>query len=80
MDEGTGGYEADMQHSQTANTESRTRHAWIERFWVSEDEQDLYLLGQIIDSILKFPPPADLLQPSCLDVAEILRHLDSDQP
>lgn len=69
-----------MQHSQTANTESRTRHAWIERFWVSEDEQDLYLLGQIIDSILKFPPPADLLQPSCLDVAEILRHLDSDQP
>lgn len=69
-----------MQHSQIANTESRTRHAWIERFWVSEDEKELYLLGQIIDSILKFPTPADPLQPSCLDVAEILRHLDSDQP
>ncbi len=68
-----------MQHSQIANTESRTRQAWIERFWVSEDEKDLYLLGQIVDSILKFPPPADPLQPSCLDVAEILRHLDSDQ-
>lgn len=68
-----------MQHSQIANTGSRTRQAWVERFWVSEDEKDLYLLGEVIDSILKFPPTEDALQPSCLDVAEILRHLDSDQ-
>jgi GTP pyrophosphokinase len=68
-----------MRHSRTTNTESRTRQAWIERFWVSDNERDYYLLGQIIENILQLPPPADPLQPCSLDVAEILRHLDVDQ-
>ncbi|SEA41780.1 GTP pyrophosphokinase [Thiothrix caldifontis] len=68
-----------MRHSRTTNTESRTRQAWIERFWVSDNERDFYLLGQIIDNLLLLPPPADPLQPCSLDVAEILRHLDVDQ-
>ena len=45
-----------MRHSRTSDTESRTRQAWIERFWVSESERDFYLLGQIIDDILALPP------------------------
>lgn len=68
-----------MQHSQIANTESRTRQAWIERFWVSDSEKDYYLLGQIIENILQLPPPSNPLQPCSLDVADILRHLEVDQ-
>ena len=68
-----------MRHSRTSDTESRTRQAWIERFWVSESERDFYLLGQIIDDILALPPAPETLQPCSLDVAEILRHLDVDQ-
>ncbi|MEZ5453226.1 MAG: bifunctional (p)ppGpp synthetase/guanosine-3',5'-bis(diphosphate) 3'-pyrophosphohydrolase [Thiothrix sp.] len=68
-----------MRHSNTTNTESRTRQAWIDRFWVSDSERDYYLLGQIIGSIMQLPPPEDPLQPCSLDVAEILRHLDVDQ-
>jgi GTP pyrophosphokinase len=68
-----------MRHSNTSNTESRTRQAWIERFWVSDNERDYYLLGQIIETLLQSQPPADSLQPCSLDVAEILRHLDVDQ-
>ncbi|UOG92816.1 MAG: bifunctional (p)ppGpp synthetase/guanosine-3',5'-bis(diphosphate) 3'-pyrophosphohydrolase [Candidatus Thiothrix sulfatifontis] len=68
-----------MRHSRTTDTESRTRQAWIERFWVSDNERDFYLIGQIIDNLLQAPPPTDALQPCSLDVAEILRHLDVDQ-
>lgn len=68
-----------MRHSKTSNTESRTRQAWIERFWVSDNERDYYLLGQIIESLMQLPLPADALQPCSLEVAEILRHLDVDQ-
>ncbi|MDQ5768331.1 RelA/SpoT family protein [Thiothrix subterranea] len=68
-----------MRHSRTNDTESRTRQAWIERFWVSDNERDFYLIGQIIDNLLQSPPPTDPLQPCSLDVAEILRHLDVDQ-
>ncbi|MGB5599607.1 MAG: HD domain-containing protein, partial [Thiothrix litoralis] len=68
-----------MRHSRTSDTESRTRQAWIDRFWVSDNERDFYLLGQIIDSLFLMPPPTDHLQPCSLDVAEILRHLDVDQ-
>ncbi|QLQ33350.1 MAG: bifunctional (p)ppGpp synthetase/guanosine-3',5'-bis(diphosphate) 3'-pyrophosphohydrolase [Candidatus Thiothrix singaporensis] len=68
-----------MRHSKTTNTESRTRQAWIDRFWVSDSERDYYLLGQIIESIMQLPPPTDLMQPCSLDVAEVLRHLDVDQ-
>lgn len=68
-----------MRHSRTTDTESRTRQAWIERFWVSDNERDFYLIGQIIDNLLQSPPPTDPLQPCSLDVAEILRHLDVDQ-
>ena len=68
-----------MRHSRTSDTESRTRQAWIERFWVSDNDRDFYLLGQIIDDLLQFPPSTDTLQPSSLEVAEILRHLDVDQ-
>ncbi len=68
-----------MRHSRTTDTESRTHQAWIERFWVSDNERDYYLLGQIIDNILHLPAPTDTLQPCSLDVAEILRHLDVDQ-
>lgn len=68
-----------MRHSRTSDTESRTRQAWIERFWVSDNDHDFYQLGQIIDDLLQFPPSTDSLQPSSLEVAEILRHLDVDQ-
>lgn len=68
-----------MQHSQIANTESRTHQAWIERFWVSDNERDYQLLSQIIETILGMPPPEDPLQPSSLDVADTLRHLEVDQ-
>jgi GTP pyrophosphokinase len=68
-----------MQHSRIVNTESRTRQAWIDRFWVSDNEKDYHLLGQAVGAVLQAPPPTDLLQPCSLDVAEILRHLDVDQ-
>lgn len=42
-----------MRHSRTNDTESRTRQAWIERFWVSDNERDFYLIGQIIDNLLQ---------------------------
>lgn len=68
-----------MQHSRITNTESRTRQAWIDRFWVSEHERDYHLLGQAVETVLQAPLATDPLQPCSLDVAEILRHLDVDQ-
>ncbi|WML89136.1 RelA/SpoT family protein [Thiothrix lacustris] len=68
-----------MRHSRSSDTESRTRQAWIDRFWVSDNERDFYLLGQIIDRLFLMPPSTDHLQPCSLEVAEILRHLDVDQ-
>ncbi len=68
-----------MQHSRLLNTESRTRQAWVERFTVSEEEEDYFLLAKIIDDLLQLPPSTDPLLPCSLDVAEILRHLDVDQ-
>lgn len=68
-----------MQHSRMVNTESRTRQAWIDRFWVSDNEKDYHLLGQAVGAVLQAPPATELLQPCSLDVAEILRHLDVDQ-
>jgi GTP pyrophosphokinase len=68
-----------MQHSHLSNTEARTRQAWVERFTVSDDEQDYFLLAKVIDALLQLPSAADSLLPCSLDVAEILRHLDVDQ-
>lgn len=68
-----------MLHSRIANTESRTRQAWLERFSVSDEEEDYFALAKIIDDLLQLPMPSNPLQPCGLDVAEILRHLDVDQ-
>ncbi len=68
-----------MLHSRIVNTESRTRQAWLERFFVSDEEEDYYALAKILDDLLQLPMPANPLQPCGLDVAEILRHLDVDQ-
>jgi len=68
-----------MQHSRLTDTESRTRQSWIERFWVSDNEKDYYLLGEAIDAIVHAPHTHDSLQPCSLDIAEILRELDVDQ-
>ena len=68
-----------MQHSRIANTQSRTRQAWLDRFTVSDEEQDVYRLAQVLNDLLQLPPATDPSLPCSLDVAEVLRHLDVDQ-
>lgn len=69
-----------MRHSKSNTTEYRTRHAWVERFWISGDERDRCTLDALVARLLQHTPLADdNLQPCALDVAEILRHLDVDQ-
>lgn len=40
-----------MQHSRIANTQSRTRQAWLDRFTVSDEEQDVYRLAQVLNDL-----------------------------
>jgi GTP pyrophosphokinase len=68
-----------MQHSRLSNTEDRTHQVWFDRFAVADDFEALTRLAELVDTLLHLPPSSDPLQPSSLDVAEILRHLDVDQ-
>ncbi len=68
-----------MQHSRLSNTEDRTHKVWFDRFAITDSFEDMNRLAVLLDTLLHLPPPQNPLQPSSLDVAEILRHLDVDQ-
>ena len=69
-----------MQHSQLSDTRKRSREDWLERLWISEDEQDKAQLIEAIDLVFDLGPdnPNEIV-PRSLDVADTLRNLQVDQ-
>ena len=69
-----------MQHSQLSDTSDRTRKAWIERLWISDDNEEKKQLIHAIDLMLEVASvDRDSHIPLSLDVADILRNLQVDQ-
>jgi len=69
-----------MQHSQLSDTSNHTRKEWIERLWISENDEEKKQLIDAIDLILE----VSLIDrgahvPLSLDIADILRNLQVDQ-
>lgn len=69
-----------MQHSQLSDTSDRTRKAWIERLWISDNNEEKKQLIHAIDLMLEVASvDRDSHIPLSLDVADILRNLQVDQ-
>ncbi len=69
-----------MQHSQLSDTSDRSREEWIERLWISDNEEDQTQLIEAIDLMLDVAlVDRDKHIPLSLDVADILRNLQVDQ-
>lgn len=69
-----------MQHSQLSDTSDRTRGEWLDRLWISENEEEKSQLVHAIDLMLKVAQiDRDSHIPLSLDVADILRNLQVDQ-
>ena len=69
-----------MQHSQLSDTSDRSREEWIERLWISGNEEDQTQLIEAIDLMLDVAlVDRDKHIPLSLDVADILRNLQVDQ-
>ena len=69
-----------MQHSRLTDPSAHTLDSWVQLFWTSGREQDEQRIRHLVDQLLT--KPIDLttpLEPSGLEMAEILRHLDVDQ-
>ena len=67
-----------MQHSQTVNPKSRDLDTWVQRLWVSKQEQDLDLLYKALRPLIA-RGECEYLQPCSLDVAENLRLMEAEQ-
>ncbi len=69
-----------MQHSQLSDTSDRTRREWIERLWISDNNEEKKQLIHAIDLMLEVASvDRDSHIPLSLDVADILRNLQVDQ-
>lgn len=69
-----------MQHSRLTDPSAHNLESWVQLFWTSGREQDEYRIRQLVEQLLH--KPLDMtagLEPSGLEMAEILRHLDVDQ-
>lgn len=69
-----------MQHSRLTDPNAHTLDSWVQLFWISDREQDRQRIRHVVEQLLN--KPIDLsnpLEPSGLEMAEILRHLDVDQ-
>lgn len=69
-----------MQHSQLSDTSERNREEWINRLWITGNEEDLAQLTSAIDLMLDVASiDRDSHIPLSLDVADILRNIQVDQ-
>ena len=72
-----------MQHSQLGHIGQRNRKDWLERLWISDDEDDKHQLTNAIDLIfssgLHHVIEGENATPRSLDVADMLRNLQVDQ-
>ncbi len=69
-----------MQHSQLSETSDRSHAEWIERLWITENEEDHALLSKALDLILNVASvDRDDHVPLSLDIADTLRNLQVDQ-
>ncbi len=69
-----------MQHSQFSDTSERSRDQWIERLWITDNQDDYDQLTQAIDLMLDVAAiDRDSHIPLSLDVADILCNIQVDQ-
>ncbi|WP_020559075.1 RelA/SpoT family protein [Thiofilum flexile] len=69
-----------MQHSRLTDPSAHTLDSWVQLFWTSGRDQDELRIRHLVDQLLT--KPLDLsspLEPSGLEMAEILLHLEVDQ-
>ena len=69
-----------MQHSQLIDNSDRSRDAWLERLWITDNKADKRQLSHAIDLMFEVGTfEQNLHIPFGLDVAEILRNMQVDQ-
>jgi len=69
-----------MQHSQLSDNSDRSRDAWVERLWITDNKEDKRQLSHAIDLMFGVGTfEQNLPIPFGLDVAEILRNIQVDQ-
>ncbi len=69
-----------MQHSQLSDNSDRNHDAWIERLWISDNDDDKLQLIKAIDLMFGVSTFSQYQHvPFGLDVADILRNLQVDQ-
>ena len=69
-----------MQHSQLSDNSDRSRDAWVERLWITNNNKDKLQLTKAIDLMFGVSTFSQYEHiPFGLDVADILRNLQVDQ-
>lgn len=69
-----------MQHSGLTDPSTHTLDSWVQLFWTSGREPDELRIRQLVEPLMHKPTDAtSTLEPSGLEMAEILRQLDADQ-
>ena len=69
-----------MQHGQLSDNSDRSRDAWVERLWITDNKNDKQQLIKAIDLMFGASTYSQYKHvPFGLDVAEILRNLEVDQ-
>ena len=69
-----------MQHSLLSDTSQRSREDWVDRLWISDQEEDQELVTHAVDLMLETRAiDRDPHIPLSLDVADILCNLQVDQ-